>query len=117
MDSGVDDLRALRAAFLGFDSRQDGVISLEELRLVLRRRGADAAEVNRLFASMDQDRYAEVKRQRLRACGTVFQVHGVAIRLRIYGLFHSREIPVLVDLPKASRSCWTSSASTPRGWA
>ena len=53
-----DELVSLKAAFLEIDSEQNGIITYPELQAVLSKHGADDKEIQKLFASMDQDRYA-----------------------------------------------------------
>jgi Ca2+-binding EF-hand superfamily protein len=51
-----EELNSLKAAFLEFDSEQNGIISYTELHSVLVQHGVDDNEIQTLFSSMDQDR-------------------------------------------------------------
>jgi Ca2+-binding EF-hand superfamily protein len=51
-----EELNSLKAAFLEFDSEQNGIISYAELHSVLVQHGVDDTEIQTLFSSMDQDR-------------------------------------------------------------
>eukprot|EP00611_Tribonema_gayanum_P002814 TRINITY_DN12141_c0_g1_i2.p1 TRINITY_DN12141_c0_g1~~TRINITY_DN12141_c0_g1_i2.p1 ORF type:complete len:563 (+),score=189.95 TRINITY_DN12141_c0_g1_i2:160-1848(+) len=51
-----EELHHLKAAFLEIDTEENGVITYPELQAVLRKQGVDDAEIERLFASMYQDR-------------------------------------------------------------